>query len=98
MSGSNGFQSSSYANDRPPSVTGGGDMDVATDPASSSFFLNDYKKWATENMRVHRRTSQGAGELQPAPWNGESRYFFGQKLNLGFVQKPAAKMKKNCFY
>jgi len=47
MSGSNGFQSSSYANDRPPSVTGGGDMDVATDPASSSFFLNDYKKWVT---------------------------------------------------
>lgn len=44
MSGSNGFQSSSYANDRPPSVTGGGDVDVATDPASSGFFLNDYKK------------------------------------------------------
>jgi len=50
MSASNGFQSSAYANDRPPSVTGGGDTDVATDPASSSFFLNDYKKLVTKNV------------------------------------------------
>lgn len=40
----NGFQGS-YANERPPSSTGsGGDNDVASDPASSSFFVNDYKK------------------------------------------------------
>ena len=58
MSGSNGFQASSYANDRPPSVTGGGDVDVATDPASSGFFLNDYKKWGP-----HESHAQGK-------WNG----------------------------
>ncbi|KAK2144879.1 hypothetical protein LSH36_722g00029 [Paralvinella palmiformis] len=40
----NGFQGS-YANERPPSSTGsGGDNDVSSDPASSSFFVNDYKK------------------------------------------------------
>ncbi|CAH1796712.1 unnamed protein product [Owenia fusiformis] len=40
---SNGFQNTSY-NDRPPSSTGSGEADVASDPASGGFFLNDYKK------------------------------------------------------
>lgn len=39
----NGFQTS-YANDRPPSSTGSGEPDLANDPASSGFFINDYKK------------------------------------------------------
>ena len=42
---SNGFQTS-YANERPPSSTGSGEADIASDPASSSFFMNDYKKYA----------------------------------------------------
>uniref|UniRef100_A0A0B7B0H2 AP-3 complex subunit beta n=1 Tax=Arion vulgaris TaxID=1028688 RepID=A0A0B7B0H2_9EUPU len=40
----NGFQASSYANDRPPSSTGSGEGDVSTDPASSGFFTSDFKK------------------------------------------------------
>ena len=64
MSGSNGFQSSSYANDRPPSVTGGGDIDVATDPASSSFFLNDYKKWATAKHAGGATGTTGVWHMQ----------------------------------
>ncbi|XP_013411486.1 AP-3 complex subunit beta-2 isoform X2 [Lingula anatina] len=44
MASNGGFQNSGYNNDRPPSSTGSGDADVATDPASSSFFMNDYKK------------------------------------------------------
>ncbi|CAG5115388.1 unnamed protein product [Candidula unifasciata] len=40
----NGFQASSYANDRPPSSTGSGEADVNTDPASSGFFTTDFKK------------------------------------------------------
>ncbi|BFY98475.1 hypothetical protein BsWGS_01515 [Bradybaena similaris] len=40
----NGFQASSYANDRPPSSTGSGEGDVNTDPASSGFFTTDFKK------------------------------------------------------
>jgi hypothetical protein len=46
MSNSNGFQSS-YANERPSNASAGGgerEADMASDPASSSFFLNDYKK------------------------------------------------------
>jgi hypothetical protein len=45
MSSSNGFQSS-YANERPQSSAGGADREpeMSSDPASSSFFLNDYKK------------------------------------------------------
>jgi len=60
MSGSNGFQSSSYANDRSPSVTGGGDIDVATDPASSGFFLNDYKKWATAKHAAPQKPNESS--------------------------------------
>ncbi|XP_064608318.1 AP-3 complex subunit beta-2-like isoform X2 [Liolophura sinensis] len=41
---SNGFQNSGYSNERPPSSTGSGEADLATDPASSSFFANDFKK------------------------------------------------------
>ncbi|KAK3599723.1 hypothetical protein CHS0354_037195 [Potamilus streckersoni] len=33
-----------YANERPPSSTGSAEMDPATDPASSGFFSNDYKR------------------------------------------------------
>ncbi|RUS71773.1 hypothetical protein EGW08_020467 [Elysia chlorotica] len=40
----NGFQASSYANDRPPSSTGSGEGDISADPASSGFFTTDYKK------------------------------------------------------
>ncbi|GFO30668.1 Ap-3 complex subunit beta [Plakobranchus ocellatus] len=40
----NGFQASSYANDRPPSSTGSGEGDISTDPASSGFFTTDFKK------------------------------------------------------
>jgi len=39
-----GFQGSSYANETPVSSTGSGDADFASDPASSGFFSNDYKK------------------------------------------------------
>ncbi|KAH3752044.1 hypothetical protein DPMN_186652 [Dreissena polymorpha] len=35
---------SSGYNERPPSSTGSGEADTAVDPASSSFFNNDYKK------------------------------------------------------
>lgn len=44
MAGNGGFQASSGYNDRPPSSTGSGEADVGVDPASSSFFGNDYKK------------------------------------------------------
>lgn len=38
----NGFQNS-FPNER--SMAGGGDVETATDPASSSFFSNDYKRY-----------------------------------------------------
>ena len=52
MANNNGVRLS-YANEPPPSVTGGGDRDadMTSDPASSSFFFNDYKKLASK-MRV----------------------------------------------
>lgn len=34
----------SYGNDKPPSSTGSGEVDIANDPASSGFFTNDFKK------------------------------------------------------
>ena len=42
---SNGFQTS-YSNERPSSSQGNSDKDndLSSDPASSSFFTNDYKK------------------------------------------------------
>ncbi|XP_052235649.1 AP-3 complex subunit beta-2-like [Dreissena polymorpha] len=44
MAANGGFQASSGYNERPPSSTGSGEADTAVDPASSSFFNNDYKK------------------------------------------------------
>ena len=46
MAGNGGFQASSgYSNDRPPSSTGSGEADLAQDPASSSFFNNEFKRY-----------------------------------------------------
>ena len=46
MSTGLGFQASASAgyNDKPPSSTGSGEADIASDPASSGIFSNDYKK------------------------------------------------------
>lgn len=45
MAANGGFQASSgYNNDRPPSSTGSGEPDLAQDPASSSFFNNEFKR------------------------------------------------------
>ncbi|XP_053385509.1 AP-3 complex subunit beta-2-like isoform X2 [Mercenaria mercenaria] len=44
MAGNGGFQASGGYNDRPPSSTGSGEPDVGVDPASSSFFNNEFKR------------------------------------------------------
>ena len=49
------FQGSSYANETPISSCGSGDADFASDPASSGFFSNDYKKWVASWVDTQRK-------------------------------------------
>ncbi|XP_060063674.1 AP-3 complex subunit beta-2-like [Ylistrum balloti] len=44
MAANSSFQLSGGYNDKPPSSTGSGDADLASDPASSGFFSNDFKR------------------------------------------------------
>ena len=39
-----GFQNSSYASETPAMSAGNSETDFVSDPASSGFFSNDYKK------------------------------------------------------
>ena len=52
MAANGGFQASAgYNNDRPPSSTGSGEPDVAQDPASSSFFNNEFKRCVSMTLK-----------------------------------------------
>ena len=52
MAGNGGFQASSGYNDRPPSSTGSGEADLAVDPASSTFFNNEFKRYSLQFQQV----------------------------------------------
>jgi len=44
MQNTGGFQNSGGYSEKPPSSTGSGEADLTSDPASSGFFSNDFKR------------------------------------------------------
>ncbi|WAR10496.1 AP3B2-like protein [Mya arenaria] len=61
MAGNGGFQASSGYNDRPPSSTGSGEADLAVDPASSSFFNNEFKRH--EDLKIMLDSNKDSQKL-----------------------------------
>ncbi|XP_060597112.1 AP-3 complex subunit beta-2-like [Ruditapes philippinarum] len=61
MAGNGGFQASGGYNDRPPSSTGSGEPDVGVDPASSSFFNNEFKRH--EDLKIMLDSNKDSQKL-----------------------------------